>query len=55
MGDWNKCIIPSDSRLDLPGKGLLFELDFINGRGGDKMWALFKSLPWPLYTSGLDP
>ena len=28
MGDWNKYITASDSRLDLPGKGPLFELDF---------------------------
>ena len=52
--------LPSYSRLDLPGKGPLFELDFNKwwrrgGGGGGNMWALFKSSPGPLLTSGLDP
>ena len=48
--------LPSDSRLDMPGKGPLFELDFNKWwEGGGKMWALFQSLPGPLFTSGLGP
>ena len=37
------------------GEEPLFELDLINGGGGGKMWALFQSLPGPLFTSGLGP
>ena len=47
--------LPSDSRLDLPGEGPLFELDFNKWWEGGGMWALFKSLPGPLFTSGLGP
>ena len=43
------------SRLDLTGEGPLFELDFNKWWEGGKMWALFKSLPGPLFTSGLGP
>ena len=47
--------LPSDSRLDLPGEGPLFKLDFNKLREGGKMWALFQSLPGSLFTAGLDP
>ena len=60
-GRLEQVYLPSDSRLELPGEGPLFELDFNKwwagggkGRVG-KMWALFKSLPEPLFTSGLGP
>ena len=51
-GRLERVCLPSDSRLDLPGEGPLFELD---GEGGGKMWALFKSLPEQLFTSDLGP
>ena len=54
-GRLEQVYLPSDSRLDLPGKEPLFELDFnING-GRGKMWALFKSLLRLLFTSGSGP
>ena len=45
--------LPSDSRLDLPAVGPLFELNFNECWEGGKMWALFLSLPESLFTSGL--
>ena len=47
--------LPPDSRLDLPREGPLLEFDFNKWWEGAKMWALFKSLPGPLITSGLGP
>ena len=56
-GRLEQVYLPSDSRLDLPGKRPLFQLDFNKwwegGRG--KMWAIFKLLPGPLFMSGLGP
>ena len=52
-GRLEQVYLPSDSRLEMPGEGPLFELDFNKWWGGGKMWALFQSLPWPLFTSGL--
>ena len=55
-GRLEQVYLPSDSRLDLPGEGPLFELDFNKWwEGGCKIWALFKSLPGLLFTSGLGP
>ena len=54
-GRLEQVYLPSDSRLDLPGEGPLFELDFNKWWGDGKMWALFQSLPGPLFTSGLGP
>ena len=44
----------SDTRLDWPGKGPLFESDS-NKRQGAKTGSLFESLPRPLLKSGLHP
>ena len=52
-GRLEQVYLPSDSRLDLPGKGPLFELDFNKWWEEGKMWALFQSLPGLLFTSGL--
>ena len=54
-GRLEQVYLPSDSRLDLPGEGPLFELDF-NKYGGGGMWALFQSLPGPLvrYDAGVN-
>ena len=55
-GRLEQVYLPSDSRLDLPGEGPLFEMDFNKWwEGGGGMWALFKSLPGSLFTSGLGP
>ena len=57
-GKLEQVYLPSDSRLDLPGdpEGPLFKLDFKKWwEGGGKIWALFQSLPGPLFTSGLGP
>ena len=51
-GRLEQVYLPSDSRLDLPGEGPLFELDFNKWWGGGKMWALFQSLPGPLVRYG---
>ena len=47
--------LPSVSRLDLPGRGHYSSRILISGGGGGGMWALFQSLPVPLFMSGLDP
>ena len=54
-GGLEQVYLPSDSRLDLPGEGPLFELDFNKWWEGAERWALFHSLPGPLFTSGLGP
>ena len=57
MGDWNQVYLPSDSRLDLPGEGPLFELDF--KKWWDNMdtipvapWAIIYIKPGPLVRYG---
>ena len=42
----------SDTRLEWPGEGPLFESDS-NKRWGPKTWPLFESPPGPLLKSGL--
>ena len=55
-GRLEQVYLSSDSRLDLPGEGHYSSWILINGGGGGgKMWALFKSLLGPLFTSGLGP
>ena len=54
-GRLEQVYLPSDSRLDLPGEGPLFELNFNKWWEGGKMWALFKSLPGQSFASGLAP
>ena len=54
-GRLGQAYLPSDSTLDLPGEGPLFELDFNKWWEGGKMWTLFKSLPGLLFASGLAP
>ena len=50
--------LPSDSRLDLPGEGPLFELDFNKWWEGDvgtiqvTPWAIIYVRPWPLVRYG---
>ena len=44
----------SDTRLEWPGKGPLFESDS-NKCPGAKMGPLFESPPWPLLKLGLQP
>ena len=44
----------SDTRLEWPGKGPLFESNS-NKRWGPKAGPLFQSPPWPLLKSGLQP
>ena len=47
--------LPSDSRLDLPGEGHYESWILINDGGGGKIWALLKSPPGLLFTSGVGP
>ena len=54
-GRLEQVYLPSDSRFNLPGEGPLFELDFNKWWERGKMWAIFKSIPWPLFASGLGP
>ena len=45
----------SDTRLEWPGEGPLFESDSNKRRGGPKTGSLFESPPRPLLKSGLQP
>ena len=53
---WGGAIIwtSSDTRLEWPGEGSLFESDSNKGRGA-KTGPLFESPPGPLLKSGLQP
>ena len=53
-GRLEQVYLPSDTRLEWPGEGALFELD-LNKCRVSKMWALFESPPRPLFMSGLGP
>ena len=50
-GRLEQVCLPSDSKLDLPGEGPLFELEF------NKWWegGTIPVTPWAIITSGLGP